>query len=255
MNSMESTNRKIINATPVVARDGTQMKSQLEKRIYEALLDLGLEPRYEQEVFTYWEGFKPTVPFYDMGSKRKLRSNNKKLVCMRYKPDFVFDYDGIKVIIEAKGWENDQFPIRKKLFRAYLETVPYPVVYAEIFTKKQLFEFIETLKSEAKTFKSLKMVHTVKEKVPDCIMIEVHNDTILDLIEYLPGWSERIDKDGETKEDKAAQVVESSPNFTLYSKITGDFMAEDGDIIVILDDVPLLYKTREDFERHFELIA
>lgn len=146
-------NRRILNATPTVASDGTEMKSKIEARMYETLLQLGFHPKYEEEVFVYWEGIKPTVPFYDMGKKRKLRLNMKKLVDMKYKPDFTFDYEGIKVIIEIKGWENDQFSIRKKLFRAYLETVQYPVIYAEIFTKKQLLEFIEHLKIYANQLK------------------------------------------------------------------------------------------------------
>ena len=70
---------------------------------------------------------------------------------MKYTPDFIFMFNGIKVIVEAKGIENDQFPIRKKLFRAYLETLDYPVIYAEIYTKKQLNEFINELKNKYET--------------------------------------------------------------------------------------------------------
>ena len=74
----------------------------------------------------------------------------KKLIDMKYTPDFVFEYKGIKVLIEVKGWANDQFAIRKKLFRAYLDSLDIKVVYAEIFTKRQLLEFIEELKTQAK---------------------------------------------------------------------------------------------------------
>jgi len=109
---------------------------------------MGFSPQYEAETFTYWEGFKPTVKFYDLGPTRHNKLNMKKLISMKYTPDFVFTYNGVKVIIEAKGIENDQFPIRKKLFRAFLETLDYPVVYAEIYTKRQLKEFIDTLRDE-----------------------------------------------------------------------------------------------------------
>lgn len=141
-----SENRRIRGATPYVAFDGTPMLSKLETKVYKWLYDLGFEPRYESETFVYWEGPRPTVPFYDLSKSRHNQLNMKKLVDMKYTPDFTFTYKGIKVIVEAKGIENDQFPIRKKLFRAYLETLDYPVVYAEIYTKRQLLEFIDALK-------------------------------------------------------------------------------------------------------------
>ena len=141
-------NRKVLNATPVIAKDGTHLKSKMERTVYETLLNLGYDVKYEPESFTYWTGFYPTVPFFDLDKKRKLRKNSKKLISMAYTPDFIFMHNDTKVIIEVKGWENDQFAIRKKLFRAYLETVPYKVVYAEIFTKRQLLEFLNVLENE-----------------------------------------------------------------------------------------------------------
>ena len=146
-----SDNRRIIGATPYIAFDGTQMRSKLETRVYKWLYDLGLSPQYESETFVYWTGPRPTVPFYDLGSDRHCQMNMKKLVDMRYTPDFIFMFNGIKVIVEAKGIENDQFPIRKKLFRAFLETLDYPVIYAEIYTKRQLNEFINELKNKYET--------------------------------------------------------------------------------------------------------
>lgn len=141
-------NKKIVGATPDIAFDGTPMRSKLETNIYKWLYELGIKPKYESETFTYWNGPKPTVPFYDLSKTRHCYRNMKKLVNMKYTPDFIFYHGNIKVIVEAKGRENDQFPIRKKLFRAYLETLDYPVIYAEIYTKKQLKEFIETLNNE-----------------------------------------------------------------------------------------------------------
>ncbi len=140
-------NRRILNATPTTV-DGIEMKSKAEVMIYKALKEFGFSPLYEEETFTYFKGFYPTVPFYDLSKTRHNKLNMKKLISMKYTPDFVFDYNGIKVIIEVKGWSNDQYPMRKKLFRAYLETLDYPVVYAEIHTKRQLKEFIQTLRNE-----------------------------------------------------------------------------------------------------------
>jgi hypothetical protein len=146
-----SENRRIIGATPYRAFDGTWMRSKLETRIYKWLYDLGFSPQYESETFITWVGPRPTVPFYDLSKTRHNQLNMKKLIDIRYTPDFIMMYKGIKVIIEAKGIENDQFPIRKKLFRAFLETVDYPVIYAEIYTKRQLNEFINELKDKYET--------------------------------------------------------------------------------------------------------
>ena len=146
-----SENRRIIGATPYRAFDGTWMRSKLETRVYKWLYDLGFSPQYESETFITWVGPRPTVPFYDLSTTRHNQLNMKKLIDIKYTPDFIMMYKGIKVIIEAKGIENDQFPIRKKLFRAFLETVDYPVIYAEIYTKRQLNEFINELKDKYET--------------------------------------------------------------------------------------------------------
>ena len=132
--------------------DGITFQSDLEKYVYVRLLHYGIRPRYEAETFTIWKGMKPTVPFYDIRKVRgkpvrKNHLNMQELDDITYTPDFIFYRGATKVIIEVKGKENDRFPMVKKLFRAYLETVDYPVVYAEIFTIKQLDEFIKELET------------------------------------------------------------------------------------------------------------
>ena len=164
------TNRKVLNAT-LVEVDGIQMKSKIEKTIYLALKELGITPQYEGETFIYWTERKPKTFFYDRNSKRQLRLNMQKLRNMKYTPDFVFMYQGIKVIIEVKGWENDAFPIRKKLFRGYLDTLPYPVVYAEIFTRRQLLEFMNVLQSKTPEIINQKKNMLVKRKRNPCTAI------------------------------------------------------------------------------------
>lgn len=152
MKTRSKENKKVRNATPNVY-NGIEFKSILEKSIYKNLLEAGITPEYESETFIIWKGFKPEIPFYDRQKIRGVRVwkntlNKKPLHDMTYTPDFIFKYHDIKVIIEAKGNENEQFPIKKKLFRAYLETLDYPVIYAEIFTVRQLKEFLEELRSK-----------------------------------------------------------------------------------------------------------
>lgn len=180
-------NKKVKNATPCTI-DGIAMKSKLEVMVYKTLKELGFSPQYEPVVFTFWEGKKPITPFFDIekrakdSSGRKNKRNQKKFVSMKYTPDFIFDYNGITVIIEAKGWENDQFPIRKKLFRTFLDRLTYPVVYAEIFTKRQLLQFLNELKEHEKEFKNLKNIMEVKRKEP-IIAVHYTGDNIDELVE------------------------------------------------------------------------
>lgn len=142
-------NKKILNATPT-SFQGISFKSQTEKSMFRYLLNNGFNPSYESETFLCVEGFTPTVPFFN---RKKVRGkhiyknylNTQPLPGITYTPDIIFMYRGIKVIIEVKGFENDVFPLKRKLFRRYLETLDYPVVYAEIFTLKQLREFLDEL--------------------------------------------------------------------------------------------------------------
>ena len=140
-------NRRVVNATPFTY-NGINFRSKTEVMVYKTLIENGFSPRYEEETFYYWEGLRPTVPFYDLGRDRHLHLNMKKLVCSKYTPDFTFWSGGFKIIIEVKGYANDIYPLKKKFFRAYLETLDYPVIFAEIYTKRQLLEFIEKIKNE-----------------------------------------------------------------------------------------------------------
>lgn len=143
-------NKRIKNAT-AITYDGIEFKSKAEVMVYKTLKENGFSPRYEEETFHYWNGLKPTVPFYDLGTNRHLHLNMKKLIGVSYTPDFTFWLNGTKIIIEVKGWANDIYPLKKKMFRAYLETLDYPVIFAEIHTKRQLLEFINKLNEETAT--------------------------------------------------------------------------------------------------------
>lgn len=140
-------NKKIKNATQNIY-DGIQFKSRLETIIYKTLKEKGFNPKYEPCKFIIWEGYKPKVPFFDKNSKTGLlKNNNKKIIDITYTPDFCFDYNDLFIIIEAKGLENDVFPLKKKLFRKYLESWDKPVVYFELYSKKQLLQAIDIIKS------------------------------------------------------------------------------------------------------------
>lgn len=93
-------NVKVKNATPTTF-DNINFKSKLEVYTYKKLKENNLEPRYEPVKFVLIDSFK---------------YKNEKVRQMTYKPDFVsYDY-----VIECKGWGNDAFPLRWKIFKYYL---------------------------------------------------------------------------------------------------------------------------------------
>lgn len=140
-------NKKIKNASPLEF-DGISFKSKLEKMAYQTLKENNLPVEYESRKFIIWEGFKPTVPFYNKDKNtRMLRLENKKLISTSYTPDFTFEYKGYLVILELKGVENDIYPLKKKMFRKWLEEHRPKSIFFEVYTKKQLLQAIDTIKT------------------------------------------------------------------------------------------------------------
>ena len=122
-------NKKIKNAT-VTESCEIKFKSKLEANMYKWLVEEGFNPLYEPYTFIIWEGFKPTIPFYTKNKQtRLLELNAKKVISIKYTPDFFFIYNKLRVFIEAKGVENDTFYIKK------------------IFTKRQLLQAVEIIKN------------------------------------------------------------------------------------------------------------
>lgn len=166
-----SKNKKIRNATEAKVR-GITFKSQTEKMIYRTLRDKGITPEYEKHTFLLWEGFKPVTPFYDQETDRQLEKRMEaagvtkkipKLLVLKkdivagihYTPDFHFSKEGVDIWIEVKGFENDVFYIKKKLFRKYLdnlfETEGKRSMFFEIYTKKQMLQALEIIDEYVKS--------------------------------------------------------------------------------------------------------
>lgn len=144
---MKKSNKKILNAKPLTV-NGIAFKSRLEVMVYTELKKAGFKPKYEPYTYVLWKGFKPTVPFYDVDKDTKmLKLNDKKIIDIKYTPDFRFEHNGKTIYVEAKGKENDVYYIKKKLFRNYLETTEKDSLYFEIHTKKQLLQAINIIKN------------------------------------------------------------------------------------------------------------
>lgn len=153
-------NKKVKNASPL-DYEGIHFKSTSEVMVYKTLLAEGFKPEYETHTYVLWEGFTPTVPFLTKNRfKRKdyrIKVISPFTVCdgrpldkITYTPDFYFEYEGKKVIIEVKGFENDVFPYKWKMFKKFIEEQEDKDVYRiwEVFTKRQLLDCINLLKNE-----------------------------------------------------------------------------------------------------------
>lgn len=147
MQGSRTENKKIINASPL-EYDGISFKSKLEKMAYQTLKEQGFPVQYEPKKFIIWEGFRPNVPFYNKdASTRMLKMDRKKVIDISYTPDLMFEYNNHLIIIEMKGFENNTYPLKKKIFRKWLESNYPNSIYFEIFTKKQLLQAIDIIKN------------------------------------------------------------------------------------------------------------
>lgn len=114
------------------AEKGIKFRSRLEEKIYNELKSQKISFAYEPETITLVEGFYPEVPFYldSMLRKTKVRS-------ITYTPDFKATINGYTVYIEAKGFANDIYPLKRKLFLKYLNGKKHHI-FAEVHNVRGL---------------------------------------------------------------------------------------------------------------------
>ena len=112
-----------------VTFDGITFASGLEKYMYQVLKKNKIQAVYEGETFVLQEGFMFDNESYERQSNGKgdmVNRGNKKILNIKYTPDFVSD----SFIIECKGRANESFPIRWKMFKKYVkENLPRVTLY------------------------------------------------------------------------------------------------------------------------------
>ena len=134
-------NKKIKNATST-EYDGIKFKSKLEVTIYKSLKEKGLNPLYECNKFILQEGFRPLKPYYLKGVCPKTANGYAKIIQITYTPDFTVEFGDKILFIEAKGKQNDSYPIKRKLFLKHLEFIPN-AYFMEVYSKKDLIESLK----------------------------------------------------------------------------------------------------------------
>lgn len=154
-------NKKIKNATPVEF-ESLHFKSTIERTIYNTLIQLGINPKYEGITYTLSPSIRPScLPYY---TRRKVRETHTSellldmspISSITYTPDFTFTLNGIFVIIEVKGFVNDTYPIKRNLFRKHLENTIVPTMYFEVRSKKELLKAINIVKMETPQIQTLR---------------------------------------------------------------------------------------------------
>lgn len=145
-------NKKIINATPT-EYNGIKFRSKLEKSIYKALTDKGIQVEYEPIRCKIWDSNGFTVPYYDRIGKKPFGLVTSKPIAVHYTPDMVFEYKGIKVFLENKGFQNEVFPYKVRLFRDWLDNYSHETgircCYAVVYAVKDVNTLLNLLDNES----------------------------------------------------------------------------------------------------------
>lgn len=137
-------NKKVRNATSKVYK-GIKFRSKLELFTYMKLEDAGIKSLYEKNKYILQEGFRYEAECYEPHKTKGYVDNTAKVRDITYTPDFV-DPNG-KWIIEVKGYANDVFPIKWKMFKNYLMQLEDPPVLYLPKNQGQVLQTIELIKN------------------------------------------------------------------------------------------------------------
>ena len=132
-----------------VTYDGVTFASGLEKYMYQALKKAKIKAEYEGRSYTLIEGFDFESSSYERQSNGKgqfVDRGNKKILPIKYTPDFVGD----DFIIETKGRANESFPIRWKLFKRFINKCYPRVTLYKPQNQKECDQVIELLTKKNK---------------------------------------------------------------------------------------------------------
>lgn len=100
--------------------NGIVFKSKKEKECYMLLEKSGLDFYYETEKILLWKGKKPDIPVYSPKKKKSQENTltlySGKLSDITYTPDFTVIRKGYKIYFDYKGFPNDVYPYKRKMF-------------------------------------------------------------------------------------------------------------------------------------------
>jgi hypothetical protein len=124
--------------------DGIAFRSMLEAFCYSKLKENNIKNDYEKHKYVLLEGFHyPNSSFEDNGKTGYNDKKEHKVRDITYTPDFV-DPKG-RWIIECKGYANDRFPLKWKMFKKHLMEMDDPPMLFVPRNQNQILKTIETI--------------------------------------------------------------------------------------------------------------
>lgn len=113
--------KKIANASSSEYK-GTRYRSKLEASCARLLEGSGMEWGYEVTRQVVWKGFKlDRVRAYKHAKGKGMTPMKPRQADITYTPDFTVRIPGGLAFIEAKGFPNDRYPMKRKMFLERLE--------------------------------------------------------------------------------------------------------------------------------------
>lgn len=117
-------NQKVKN-TKKIFYDKIWFKSQLEVKCYKELINNGFNPVYENVTFNLFDKFRAKQVLYycpyNIKKKGVFGIYPRIIMGITYTPDFYFLYKGNHIYFDTKGYPNDVYPLKKKIFLKVLE--------------------------------------------------------------------------------------------------------------------------------------
>lgn len=154
---MEVENKRIKGAR-VTVYNNIKFRSSFECSCYKRLEQLGLEFYHEPERVELWKGLKlQNISVYAPNKvrnrpgvyERDLSSQTNALRNLTYTPDFLVVKDKYRIYFDAKGKENDTYPIKKKMFLKHLDERNDGLMYIfmEPHSIRQMLQAIDIINS------------------------------------------------------------------------------------------------------------
>lgn len=149
-------NKKVRNAVSL-EWNGLSFKSKLELFTYQKLIENNITNfKYEKDKFTLLEGFSFNNDSIEQHERtidnNKVKLYDKVVESIRpitYLPDFTcINEDKTGWIIECKGYPNDAFPLKWKMFKNHLVKNGYNVTLYKPNNQQTVLKTIEMLKNK-----------------------------------------------------------------------------------------------------------
>lgn len=149
-------NKKIKNAKSLELDNGLKFRSKLELFTYQKLLENKIKDfKYEEEKFVLNDGFEFNNESYesyerklDNGKVKQFGDVDHKIRPITYLPDFTHINHSSKTgwILEVKGYANDTFPLKWKMFKKWLHDNNYNLTLFKPNNQQNVLKCIQIIK-------------------------------------------------------------------------------------------------------------